>query len=173
MPTAEKVAAVEELHALLSEHATLLLVGYRGLKVADLQTLRSQLRESGASMRVIKNTLFRLAAKDTPAESVAEMLDGPCAIVFDGEPPATAKVLADFAKRKPALLLHGGVLDGQPLDGAGVEALSRLPSREELLSGLVAGLQGPISGLVYALHGITSRLVYALEEIKTQKEEAA
>ncbi|MBP7561605.1 MAG: 50S ribosomal protein L10 [Armatimonadetes bacterium] len=173
MPTAAKEKAVEELNALLSERNTVLLVGYRGLKVTDLQTLRAQLKAPGASMRIIKNTLFRLAAKGTPAEPVSEILDGPCAIVFDGEPSAAAKALTEFAKKKPALLLHGGVLDGAPLDSAGVEALSKAPTREELLSGLVAGLQGPISGLVYALHGVVSQLVYALDEIKTQKEEAA
>lgn len=173
MPTAEKVRAVEELHAILDQHNTVLLVGYRGLTVTDLQTLRGQLKGPGASLRVIKNTLFRLAASGTAAEPISGMLDGPCAIVFDGEPPATAKALAEFAKKKPALLLHGGVLDGVALDAAGVDTLSKIPSREELLSGLVAGLQGPISGLVYSLQGIISQLVYALDEIKTQKEEAA
>ncbi|MBD3177469.1 MAG: 50S ribosomal protein L10 [Armatimonadia bacterium] len=173
MPTAEKVKAVEEMHALLEERGTLLLVGYRGLSVEDMQTLRSQLQEPGATMRVIKNTLFRLAAKGTACEPVADMLDGPCAIVYDGEAPAAAKALTEFQKKKAALLIHGGVLEGEALDSDGVEALSKVPTREELMSGLVAGLQGPISGLVHALDGITSKLVYALEEIKTQKEEAA
>jgi len=173
MPTAAKAARVERLRGVIADYPTILAVGYRGLKVTDLEVLRHALAEPGAKLRVVKNSLFRLAAADSHAEELGSILDGPSAIVYGGEGPAMAKVLTDFARTKPALALLGATVEGSVVRKDGVEALSKVPPRLVLLSMLVAGLEGPVSGLVHSLNGVVAKLVYALDEIKTQKEKAA
>ena len=82
------------------------------------------------------------------------------------------KVLSEFAKTNPVLELKGGLLEGRVLDVEGVKALAALPSREELLSQVLRGMQGPIAGLVNVLQGTIRNLVYALDAVRKQKEEA-
>jgi len=173
MPTAAKAERVDRLRAVITSNPTILAVGYRGLKVSDLEALRHALAGPGGKLRVVKNSLFRLAAAGSHAQELSAMLDGPSAIVYGGEGPAMAKALFEFARARPALALLGGAVEGSIVRKEGVEALSRVPPRQELLSMLVAGLEGPVSGLAHSLSGIIGRLAYALDEVKTLKEKAA
>ena len=140
--------------------------------MAQATELRRKLREAGVEFKVLKNTLTAIAAKKL-IRRVDLLLVGPTAIAFGyDDPVAPAKVLSEFAKTNPALELKGGLLEGKVLDVAGVKALADLPSREELLSQVLRGMQAPISGLVNVLQGTIRNLVYALDAVRKQKEAA-
>ncbi|MTV27891.1 50S ribosomal protein L10 [Nitriliruptoraceae bacterium ZYF776] len=154
MARPDKVAAVAEVKEHLSGSAATLLTHYRGLSVTELAELRARLRESGAEYRVIKNTLARIAARDAGMEGLAELLEGPTALVFCSEDPVgPAKALRAFAKDHPDLVVRGGFLDGEVLDETQAEKLADLASREELLAQLV--------GLMYGALANTARLLQA------------
>jgi large subunit ribosomal protein L10 len=122
-------------------------------------------------MRVAKNTLLRLAVKDTEYEVLTESFSGTTAITlcYD-EPVGSAKALTDFAKGHEALAIRSAALDGKLLSGEDVLALSKLPSKEQLLGQLCGVLQAVPTGLVSALSGVPRNLVYALNAVKEQKE---
>ena len=173
VPRPEKVAVVEEIKDRLSKAQGIILADYRGLTVAQATELRRKLREAGVEFKVLKNTLTAIAAKEVGYEGLISLLVGPTAIAFGyDDPVAPAKVLSEFAKPNPALELKGGLLEGKVLDVAGVKALADLPSREELLSQVLRGMQAPISGLVNVLQGTIRNLVYALDAVRKQKEAA-
>jgi len=173
VPRPEKVAIVDEIKDKLSRAQGVILADYRGLTVMQATELRRKLREAGVEYKVLKNTLTAIAAREAGFEDLTSLLVGPTAIAFGYEDPvAPAKVLSEFAKTNPVLELKGGLLEGRVLDVEGVKALAALPSREELLSQVLRGMQGPIAGLVNVLQGTIRNLVYALDAVRKQKEEA-
>lgn len=173
MARPEKVAVVDELAALLGDSVSVVLTDYRGLNVSQITQLRSQLREAGVEYRVVKNTLTRFAAQKANIDGLDGLLLGPTAIAFDKQDPvAPAKILRSFADKHKALEIKGGVLNGNVIDAEGVDALAKLPSREELLSQVLMRMQGPIYGMAYVLHSTLSSVVYALDAIREQKESA-
>ena len=122
---------------------------YRGLKVHEIQALRVSLRETGGEYHVVKNTLLRIALGDDVSLLPEELHNGPTATAFIfREEPACAKLLVKFAKDHKGLEIKGGFLDGKALSSADVEAFSKLPSRQELLSMLVGLVQAPIANVV-------------------------
>ncbi|GFN23072.1 MAG: 50S ribosomal protein L10 [Thermoanaerobacteraceae bacterium] len=166
-----KVAAVEEIKGKISQSSALILADYRGLNVAEMTQLRRQLKEAGAELKVVKNTLTRIAARDAGLEGLDPYLEGPTAIVFSFQDPvAPAKVVSGLARTKEEFKLKAGVLQGKIISQAEIKALAELPPREQLLAKVVGGLQGPLYGLVSVLSGPLRSLVYALEAIRQQKE---
>lgn len=173
MPRPEKVAVVEEVKEKLGKAQVVVLADYRGLTVLQATELRRKLREAGVELKVIKNTLTAIAARELGYEGLVPLLVGPTAIAFGyDDPVAPAKVLSEFARTNPVLELKGGLLEGKVLDVQGVKALADLPSREVLLSQVLRGMQGPISGLVNVLQGTIRNFVYALDAVRKQKEAA-
>lgn len=173
MARAEKVAIVESLQSKMSGTQALFIADYRGLKVGELTELRARLRESGAELQVVKNTLARRAADAASLPDMGGMLTGPTAIAFAGDDVvAPAKVLHEFSQAHQALEIKGGLLEGKIVEPGEVEALAKLPSREVLLAQVVGGLQAPISGLAGVLSGLLRNLVYVLDAVRTQKEAA-
>lgn len=174
VPRPEKVAIVDEIKDKLSRAQGVILADYRGLTVMQATELRRKLREAGVEYKVLKNTLTAIAAREAGFEDLTSLLVGPTAIAFGYEDPvAPAKVLSEFAKTNPVLELKGGLLEGRVLDVEGVKALAALPSREELLSQVLRGMQGPIAGLVNVLQGTIRNLVYALDAVRKQKRKQA
>jgi len=174
MPRPEKVAAVQELAEKIGKSQGVVLTDFRGLPVKVMTELRAELRKAGVELKVVKNTLALLAARQANVEGVESLLEGPTALVFGYEDPVVAaKQISEFAKRNEALKIKGGILNGRAIDPAGVKALADLPPREVLLAQVLRGMQGPISGLVNVLHGTLASLVYALDAIRKQKEQAA
>jgi len=173
VPRPEKVAVVEEIKEKLSKAQGVILADYRGLTVLQATELRRKLREAGVEYKVLKNTLTAIAAKEVGFEDLVPLLIGPTAIAFGyDDPVAPAKVLSEFARTTPVLELKGGLLEGKVLDVDAVKALADLPSREELLSQVLRGMQAPIAGLANVLQGTIRNFVYALEAVRKQKEEA-
>ena len=166
----DKEVLVRDLHEKFSRSIAVIMARFSGLNVADANELRKRLRESGAELKVSKNTFFRRAIGGTQAEVLSDYFLGPNAVVFVFENPvAVAKILVKFAKENKAIEIGNGVLSGQQIDVAQIKALSELPSREVLIAQLLSVLVAVPTGLVRVLSGIPRKLLYALRAIEDQK----
>ena len=169
----EKDAVIAEVQQLLTDTENLFVSDYRGLTVEELAELRGKLRQSGASFKIVKNTLGGIAADRSGRVTVKELLAGPTAVTFCGEDlVAAAKALSDFAKTHPQLAVRGGVLDASLIDPDGVKVLASLPSRDVLIAQLVGTMAAPMTGLVTVLQGTISGFVRALDQVAQQRAAA-
>lgn len=142
----------------VKDAASVVLVDYRGLTVAEDTALRKQLREAGIIYKVYKNTMMRRAFEGTDFAVLEEHLEGPSAIaVSKDDATAPARILCKFAKDAKALELKAGVVEGTLYDVNGLTELSKIPSREELLSKLLGSLQSPITNLARVLNQIAEK----------------
>lgn len=163
MPTAIKAAQIDVLSESLTRSQLTIITDYRGLSVVALQDLRSRLRPVEAEFKIAKNTLTRIAAERAGIEGLEPELDGPTAIMFAfGDPVAPAKVISDFARSSRILTVRAGVMNGQVLNAADVEAISSLPPREELLGRLVGMLASPMARTVGVLSGPSRSMAYVV-----------
>ena len=142
----------------IKDAASVVLVDYRGLTVAEDTALRKQLREAGIVYKVCKNTMMKRAFEGTDFAALDEHLEGPSAIAISkDDATAPARILCKFAKDAKALELKAGVVEGTVYDVAGLTDLSKVPSREELLSKLLGSLQSPITNLARVLNQIAEQ----------------
>jgi len=169
----KKKEIVADLHEDFKKSAIVIATDYKGLDVAAVTKLRSELTQSNIDYRVVKNTLLRRASENTDVAAITDMFKGPTAIAMSYEDPvAPAKIISEFAKDNEKIQIKGAVMDGKVIDLAGIEALSSLPSREVLLSQVLSAMNGVPTGLVRVLSGVPSGLVNVLQAIKDQKEAA-
>jgi large subunit ribosomal protein L10 len=172
MKRSEKQQLVSELAQKLRGANALYFTDFTGLNVKRMTDLRRRLRKSGVEYVVIKNTLALRAVNESGL--VSERLRGPTGLVLARDPVTAAKVLADFAKENDAKpSLKGGLLDGRAIDSAQVKRLATMPSREQMLADLGAGLQSPMAAFVGALNGLLYMFAGALEALRMQRESAA
>ena len=168
-----KQPIVEEISEKIKGAQSVVIVDYRGLTVAEDTELRKTLREAGVTYKVYKNTLMNFAFKGTEFESLSETLEGPNAIAISADDAtAPARVLADFAKKAPALEIKAGVVEGTFYDAAGMKAISSIPSREILLGKLLGSIQSPITNLARVLNQIAEKGGAAACEPAEAAEEA-
>lgn len=171
LETKKEIAA--ELHEHFSKSAVVIVTDYKGLDVAAVTDLRRKLREADVQYKVVKNTLLARASEGTDAEAIKDKFKGPNAVAFSyTDPVAPAKILCDFAKDNDKLDICVGVLNGKVLDADAIKALSKLPSREQLLGQLLATMNAVPTSLVTALSDAPRRMVNVLNAIKDQKEAA-
>ena len=174
MPAAEKLEKVAEIKSLFGEDNDVILTEYRGLTVSQISALRNDLAEDGSRYRVLKNTLVKRVCDDLKLEGLMEYLEGPVAIAFcGGEITAAAKTLHRHAEESGSLVLKAGLMEGSVIDGAQVNALAIIPSREELIVKMLGSLQSPATGMVNVLAAPIRGLVTALDQIVSQKEKSA
>lgn len=175
MPKPGKIAAVQEITADLKATNIYYLLDYRGLTFAETTDLRARLRKADASLKVVKNTLAKIAAADAGVEGLEGYLQGPTAIAYcHGDPVRVAKIIQDFIReKKKPIVVRGGRLERSLLTTADMEKLATLPSREQLLGQMVGLIASPLSGLVTVLNGPIRGLVVALGQIQEQKASAA
>jgi large subunit ribosomal protein L10 len=167
----QKTDIISELNETFSNAKFAVVADYRGLKVTELEKLRKNLRENDAQIQVAKNTLLRLAVKGTACEGLSDSFSGTTAIAVGfKEPVGPAKALAAFAKEFNAFSIRSAVLDGTLLSADDVVALSKLPSREELLAKLLGTMAAVPTGFVRVLSAVPQKLLYALTAVKDQKE---
>lgn len=153
-----KKPIVDEIAATIKDAQTVVLVDYRGLTVEQDTMLRKQLREAGVGYKVYKNTFMNFAFKGTDCEGLTNLLEGPSAMATcDTDATAAARVLCKFAKAVPALEIKGGVVEGTVYDAKGIEQISNIPSREELLSRLLGSLQSPVTNFARVLKQIAEK----------------
>jgi len=171
---AEKQTIVEQIQDQFKNSVSAICVDFRGVNVEKITNFRRQVQDASGTYQVVKNTLARRAVADTSFEGLREFLVGPTGVIFcEGEPMEPAKVAVAFAKEtNGALQVKGAVIDGIVFDAKGVEQISKLPSRQEMLGQLVSSLQSPLNGLVGTLEGVTREFVYTLQAISDQKAEA-
>ena len=173
MPKVElKQPIIEEISAAIKDAASVVVVDYRGLTVAEDTQLRKSLREAGVTYKVYKNTYVTRAIAGTEFESLKEVLEGPNAFAVSTEDAtAPARVLADFAKKAPKLEIKAGVVEGTFYDADGMKAIATIPSREELLSKFLGSIQSPIANFARVINQIAEKGGAADVEVKA--EEAA
>ena len=168
----EKSEFVEMLNTVFSSAGVVVVAHYSGLNVADMTSLRARVREAGASAKVVKNRLAKLALRGTDAESITDLFSGPTLIAYSGDPVAAPKVVADFAKTNEKLVILGGTMGTTPLDADGVKALAALPSLDELRAQLVGMISTPATRIAQVVNepaGQIARVVGAY----AAKDEAA
>ena len=153
-----KKPIVEEISANIKDAQSVVIVDHRGLTVAEDTELRKQLREAGITYKVYKNTMMNFAFKGTDCEGLTEYLEGPSAIAISkDDATAPARILCKFAKTAKALEIKGGIVEGSVYDSKGIEAISNVPSREELLGKLLGSIQSPITNLARVLNQIAEQ----------------
>ena len=150
-----KKPVVEEIANSINGAASVVLVSYKGITVEQDTKMRKELREAGVTYKVYKNTMMNFAFKGTPCEELCQHLEGTNALaVCTEDATAPARILAKYAKQFPALELIAGVVEGNYNDQAGIQALSQVPSREELLGKLLGSIQSPITNFARVLNQI-------------------
>jgi large subunit ribosomal protein L10 len=154
----EKQAVIDEVTGLAAKAQTLVVAEYRGITVADMTKLRSQARDKGVNLSVLKNTLARRAVAGSAFDVLSDQMTGPLIYGFSIDAVAAAKVVADFAKTNDKLVIRAGAMAGKVLDVNGVKQLANIPSKEVLLAQLLGLMQSPISR--------TARVLAALAEKK-------
>ena len=172
MPNAEKIKKVEELNGVFLKAKSAVLANYQGIEAPELTQLRSHMRSRAIDFRVIKNTLARQAAKDTPFEMLDEQFKGPVSLVVSFEDPvAPAKALAEFAKsgatKSPTVLC--GVVEGKMVSSEEVKALADLPSKEVLISTMLSVFNGPTTNFAGVFSSLLRKLVGTLDAVREKK----
>jgi large subunit ribosomal protein L10 len=160
----EKAELIETLQTTLNASTTVVVTHQVGMTVAESSDLRAKMREAGAGFKVTKNRIAKLALKGTRYEELEGMFTGPTAIGTSDDPVAAAKALVDFAKANDKLTVIGGSMDGKILDKAGVEALAKMPSLDELRGRLVGLIQAPaakVARVTQAPAGKVARVIKA------------
>jgi len=166
----EKEAAVTNLHGKFKDAKSAILTDFTGLNVEQITRLRRSLNKSSAEYKVVKNTLLRRASHDTDIELLAEYFVGPIAITLAYEDPvAPVKILMEFSKTQPALVIKAGMVTGTVMTSHDIKALANLPGREVLLSRLVSVLNSLPTRLVQTLNNPIQGMVATLDAVKRTK----
>ncbi len=172
MDRAQKEKVVEELGQIFESSGVVVVAHYAGLTVAEMQDLRARMREAGGSVRVAKNRLAKIALEGKPCESIADLLSGMTVLTYSEDPVAAARVTEDFAKDNKKLEILGGAMGESALDRAGVEAVSKMPSRDELIAQIAGMLGAPASNIAGAIGAPASNIAGILSTIEDKAEAA-
>ena len=171
---AEQSAVIDDVRERFDEAEAVLVTEYRGLDVSQMADLRRALRETETVYKIYKNTLVRRALDEGTPEGLVDMLVGPTALAFvENDPGAAAKALKEFSASNEALIIKGGLLNGDVLDEAQVRELADLPSREELLSSIAGGLAAPLKQIVSMLNSRLSEMANLIQALAAKGEEPA
>ena len=163
---AQKSAVVDDVRGRFDEAEAILITEYRGLDVGQMAELRSALREAETVYKIYKNTLVRRALDEGIPAGLVDMLVGPTALAFvEKDPGAAAKALKEFSAANEALIIKGGLLNGELLDEAQVRELADLPSRDELLSSIAGGLAAPLQQIASMMNNLLSEMANLLQAL--------
>jgi large subunit ribosomal protein L10 len=163
---AQKEQLVEELGQIFESSGVVVVAHYTGLTVAEMQDLRKRARDAGGAVRVAKNRLAKIALDGKPCESISSLLTGMTVLTYSEDPVAAAKVAQEFAKENKKFVILGGAMGENALDVAGVEAVSKMPSREELISTIAGMLGAPASNIAGAIGAPASNIASILSTIE-------
>lgn len=167
-----KKEAVADVVEKMKRSQSAIVLDYRGLTVSEVSELRSKFREEGVEYKVIKNNMLKRAADELGIEGVEDFFKGPTAVAFGYEDPvAPAKILCKFVKDAKKTEIKGGILDGKAMDVSGIESLSKLPSKEELIAKMLGSMNAPITNFALAMQAIPRGLACALNAVVEQKQQ--
>ena len=172
MDRAEKKELVGTLNALFKAANVVVVAHYSGLTVAQMQTLRRQMKQAGATVKVAKNRLAKIALDGTDVASIGSLLKGPTVIAYSSDVIAAPKVATDFAKANEKFVILGGAMGTTALDPNGVKALASLPSLDELRAKLVGLLVAPATKLAQLANAPAGKLARVVQAY-AKKGEAA
>ena len=158
MDRSQKAESVASLNAVFNEVGVVVITRNLGMSVAQSTALRTKMREAGASYKVAKNRLAKLALKDTQYEGLQDLLTGPTALATSVDPVAAAKAAVDFAKTNDKIEIVGGAMGTQILDEAGVKALASMPSLDELRAKLVGLVNAPATKVAQLANAPAAKL---------------
>ena len=173
MDRAEKEQLVSFLRDTFQEAGLVVVTRQSGLTVAEANDLRTRMREAGASYKVTKNRLTKLALEGTNFEALQPLFEGPTAIAYSSDPVAAAKVAVKFANENNKLAVVGGAMGAQVLDDKGIEALAKLPSLDELRGKLVGLLQAPATKIAGVMQAPAGQLARVFGAYGAKSDEAA
>ena len=169
MDRAQKEQVVEELGQIFESSGVVVVARYEGMTVAEMQTLRAQMREAGGAVRVAKNRLAKIALEGKPCASIGDFLTGMTVLAFSEDPVAAAKVSDAYAKSNDKFVILGGAMGSTALDPAGVKAVAQLPSREELIASVVACIGAPASNIAGAIGAPASNIAGILTTLEERE----
>ena len=158
MNRAEKADLVAALNAVFNETEVVVVTRNLGLTVAQSTELRGKMRDAGATYKVSKNRLAKIALKDTRYEPISDLLTGPTALATSSDPVAAAKVAVEFAKTNDKLEIVGGAMGSQVLDANGIKALAAMPSLNELRATLIGLVQAPATKIAQVVTAPAGKL---------------
>ena len=158
MDRSQKADSVAQLNAVFNEVGVVVITRNLGLSVGQSTALRGKMRDAGASYKVAKNRLAKLALKDTQYEGLEEYLTGPTALAWSTDPVAAAKAAVEFAKTNDKLEIVGGAMGSTKLDAEGVKALAAMPSLDELRAKLIGLVNAPATKVAQLVNAPASKL---------------
>ena len=166
MDRAQKEKLVDELGQIFESSGVVVVSRYEGMTVAEMQDLRAKMRDAGGSVRVAKNRLAKIALEGKANASIGEYLTGMTVLAYSEDPVAAAKVVDEFAKKNDKLVILGGAMGENALDPAGVAAVAKMPSREELIASIVGCIGAPASNIAGAIGAPASNIASILSTIE-------
>jgi large subunit ribosomal protein L10 len=169
---AAKQESITSLNDVFKASSVVVVAHYAGLTVAQMQNLRSQARQAGASVKVAKNRLAKIALEGTDVASIATLLKGPTVIAYSGDPIAAPKVTSDFAKANEKFVILGGAMGKTALNPDGVKALASLPSLDELRAKLLGLLVAPATKIAQVVNAPAGKLARVVQAYATKSESA-
>ncbi len=163
----EKIAKIKEN---VDKAQVAIVTEYKGMTVEEITKLRRALQKDGGDYMVTKNTLAKIALKDTPYEVLTEKLTGPIAIAFGFEDPVSpAKVLSKFIKETKKGTVVAAALDGKLLSAEEAKALAEIPSKEEIYAKMLGSINSPATGIVGAINAVMASLTRAVAAVRDKK----
>jgi large subunit ribosomal protein L10 len=166
---AQKEKVVEELGQIFESSGVVVVAHYAGLTVAEMQVLRARMSEAGGAVRVAKNKLAKIALEGKPCESISGLLTGMTVLAYSEDPVAAAKVVQDYTKENPKLVVLGGAMGSSALNPDGVKAVAAMPSREELIAQVVSCIGAPASNIAGAIGAPASNIAGILSTIEDRE----
>lgn len=173
MDRAAKKELVTALNGVFKDTSVVVVAHYSGLNVAQMQTLRRQMKHAGAAVKVAKNRLAKIALEGTDAAVIVPLLKGPTLIAYSGDPVAAPKVAVDFAKTNERFVILGGAMGKTALDSNAVKALAALPSLDELRAKIVGLIQAPATKIAQVVIAPATKVARVVQACASKAEEGA
>ncbi len=173
MDRAEKAELIETMKGVFKSSNVVVVAHYSGLTVAQMQTLRRQMRQAGASVKVAKNRLAKIALEGADVATIASLLKGPTLIAYSGDPVAAPKVAVDFAKVNEKLVILGGAMGKTALNLDGIKQLASLPSLDELRARIVGLIQAPATKIAQIINAPAAKVARVVQAYASKSEAAA
>ena len=173
MDRAAKTELVSSLGNVFKSTKVVVVAHYSGLTVAQMQTLRRQMKQAGASVKVAKNRLAKIALEGSEVASIAPLLKGPTLIAFSGDPVSAPKVAVDFAKTNERFVILGGAMGTTALDPNGVKALAVLPSLDELRAKIIGLIQAPATKIAQVITAPGAKVARVVQAYASKSGEEA
>jgi large subunit ribosomal protein L10 len=170
---AAKAGMITALTEVFKTNEVVVVAHYSGLTVAQMQTLRRQMKQAGATVKVAKNRLAKIALEGSDVASIAPLLKGPTLIAFSGDPVAAPKVAVDFAKTNERFVIIGGAMGKTSLDPNAVKALAALPSLDELRATIIGLIQAPATKIAQVVNAPAAKVARVLQAYAAKEGEGA